>query len=181
MHVEQLTELLIEEIKDIYHAEKQLVAALPKMAKAVENPDLQEAITAHLSETKDQVTRLEQVFSLLGTPAKAKPCKGMQGLIAEGDEAAGEIEEGFLRDLAIIGAAQRIEHYEIAAYGTARAIADQIVNADVSELLAQTGKEEETADKLLTKIALKIYKTAGQEHEAERSGNGKKKSMAAKT
>lgn len=180
MQVEELTGLLIEELKDIYHAEKQLVAALPKMAKAAESPELQEAINGHLSETKDQVTRLEQAFSLLKTPAKAQVCKAMQGLIAEGEVVVQEEEMGYLRDLAIIGCAQRIEHYEISAYGTAKAISDHIENPNVSNLLAQTSKEENAADSLLTKIARKLYKTAGEEHETESGGNGRKKSLAAK-
>ena len=97
MDSEQLTELLIEEIKDIYHAEKQLVRALPKMAKAAESESLKEAINEHLAETQEQVTRLEQVFSLLKTPPKAKPCKGMQGLIEEGSEAIEDNEKGPIR------------------------------------------------------------------------------------
>src|SRR5687768_15331716 len=103
MKAEELTELLIQEIKDIYHAEKQLVRALPKMAKAADSATLKEAINEHLAETQEQVRRLEKVFALLKTPPKAKPCKGMQGLIEEGSEAIDDEEKGAIRDLAIIG------------------------------------------------------------------------------
>jgi len=159
MNSEQLTELLVEEIKDIYHAEKQLVRALPKIAKAANSAALKEAINGHLAETQEQVGRLEKVFNLLKTPAKAKPCKGMQGLLEEGSEIIEEEEQGARRDLAIIAAAQRVEHYEISAYGTVRAIAEQIGNAQVASLLEQTENEEKAADEKLSKIAGEIYES----------------------
>jgi ferritin-like metal-binding protein YciE len=122
MNSEQLTQLLIDEIKDIYHAEKQLVKALPKIAKACDSEELGEAVREHLEETQNQVARLEKVFELLNTPAKGKLCKGMQGLLEEGSEVMEDEAAGPIRDLAIIGVAQRVEHYEISAYGTARAL-----------------------------------------------------------
>jgi ferritin-like metal-binding protein YciE len=169
MNAERLTELLVEEIKDIYHAEKQLVRALPKMAKAADSAPLKEAITAHLAETQEQVVRLEKVFTLLKTPPKAKPCKGMQGLLEEGSEAIEDEENGAIRDLAIIAAAQRVEHYEISAYGTARAMAEQIGNAQVAKLLEETENEEKAADEKLSNVAGEIYGSDDSEGE---NGNG---------
>ena len=176
MKAEQLTELLIEEIKDIYHAEKQLVRALPKMAKAAASGRLKEVINEHLDETKEQVVRLEKVFSLLKTAPKAKPCKGMQGLIEEGSEVIADEEKGALRDLAIIGAAQRVEHYEISAYGTARALAEQIGNAPVSGLLQEIENEEKAADEKLSEIAGEIYATDDPEDEEEGSATADSRS-----
>lgn len=170
MNSEQLTELLIEEIKDIYHAEKQLVRALPKMAKAAESESLKGAIKEHLAETQEQVARLEQVFSLLKTPPKAKSCKGMQGLIEEGSEGIEDNDKGAVRDLAIIGAAQRVEHYEISAYGTARAMAEQIGNGRVAKLLQETEDEEKAADEKLSQIAGDIYGSKEQEVPEEDDG-----------
>jgi ferritin-like metal-binding protein YciE len=165
MNSEQLTELLIDEIKDIYHAEKQLVRALPKMAKAAESQSLKEAINAHLAETQGQVERLEKVFSLLDTPPKAKPCKGMQGLLEEGTEAIEQQDKGPIRDLCLIGAAQRVEHYEIAAYGTARAMAEQLGVSEVAELLEETENEEKSADEKLSEIAGEIYESVDDDAE----------------
>jgi ferritin-like metal-binding protein YciE len=167
MNPQQLTQLLIEELKDIYHAETQLVKALPKMAKAAHSATLKEAMTEHLSETQNQVGRLEQVFSLLNTTPKAKPCKGMQGLLAEGSEKIEEQEKGALLDLGIIAAAQRVEHYEISAYGTARAIAEQIGNAEVARLLEETENEEKAADDKLSEVAGEIYDSSEAEQENE--------------
>ncbi|HYI97459.1 MAG TPA: ferritin-like domain-containing protein [Bryobacteraceae bacterium] len=166
MNTEQLNELLIDEIKDIYHAEKQLVKALPKIAKACDSEELAECVKAHLAETQAQVTRLEKVFELLNTPAKGKPCKGMQGLIEEGNEAIEDQDAGPVRDLAIIGAAQRVEHYEISAYGTARAIAEQVGNSQVAKLLLQTENEEKATDEKLSEVAKVIYASEDEE-EAE--------------
>lgn len=174
MNTEKLNELLIDEIKDIYHAEKQLVKALPKMAKACDSEELAEAVRKHLAETQDQVTRLEKVFALLNTPAKGKPCKGMQGLIEEGAEAMEDQEAGPIRDLAIIGAAQRVEHYEISAYGTARALAEQVGNSQVAKLLLQTENEEKSADEKLSEVAKTIYAAEElEEEELAMAGNGR--------
>jgi ferritin-like metal-binding protein YciE len=112
----------MDETKDIYHAEKQLVKALPKIAKACDSEELGDAVRGHLEETQNQVARLEKVFELFNTPAKGKLCKGMQGLLEEGSEVMEDEAAGPIRDLAIIGVAQRVEHYEISAYGTARAL-----------------------------------------------------------
>jgi len=155
--METLQELLIAEIQDLYSAEKQLVKALPKMVKGAKSPELKKAISAHLEETKNQVARLEQVFSAVGAKAKAKHCKGMEGLLAEGAECLAEESAGLLRDLQLIGAAQRVEHYEIAAYGTARMIAEQLNNQEAAGLLDDTLSEEEEADSKLSEVAATLY------------------------
>jgi ferritin-like metal-binding protein YciE len=180
MNSEQLTELLIDEIKDIYHAEKQLLKALPKIAKACDSQDLGEAVKGHLEETQNQVVRLEKVFELLNTPAKGKPCKGMQGLLEEGSEAMEDEEAGPIRDLAIIGAAQRVEHYEISAYGTARALAEQIGNSQIAKLLLQTENEEKAADEKLSEVAKVIYASdePKEEDEAVMAGSNRARSSS---
>lgn len=167
MAVETLEDLLLEEIRDLYDAEKQLVKALPKMAKAATDDDLRSAFEEHLEETKGQVARLEQVFERLDTQAKGKPCKAMKGLVAEGQEVIEEDAMESLTDLALIGAAQRVEHYEISAYGTARTFAEKLGNKEVARLLEQTLKEEETADKKLTDISLRILENTSDESEEE--------------
>ena len=174
MTVTTLEDLLVDQVRDLYDAEKQLVRALPKMAKAATSEELQQAIQNHLEETKTQVMRLERVFEELEKPAKGKPCKGMQGLVEEGGEALdGDLEEP-LTDLAIIAAAQKVEHYEISAYGTARAIATQLGQKTVSSLLEETEEEEKAADTKLTEIATDLM---GQTEMAsdmnmDREGNG---------
>jgi Mn-containing catalase len=155
---EMIEELLVQQLRDLLNAEGQLVKALPKMAKAARSERLQLALENHLEETTLQVDRLKEVFQLIGVPAKAKPCRGMEGLIAEGDEV---IEEGqqlddAAADLALIAAAQKVEHYEISAYGTARAMAGQAGLPAVSELLCKSLAEEEVADNLLTQVAREL-------------------------
>ncbi|MEO8658379.1 MAG: ferritin-like domain-containing protein [Bryobacteraceae bacterium] len=171
MTPETLKELFVEHIRDIYDAEKQLVKAIPKLSKAAESEELASALQSHLEETKGQVSRLEQVFDLLGEPAKVKPCKAMKGLIEEGDEAAGE-EKGELRDLAIIAAAQKVEHYEISAYGTACAMADRLGLEDAVELLRQTEDEERNADETLTSVAMGLYDSVDSTEDSETAGVG---------
>ena len=158
----QLQELLIEELQDLLHAENQLVAALPKMASAAKTPKLREAFEKHLLQTQMQVERLNQAFELLGSEAEAKPCRAMMGLIEEGQEKIdeGDSKEEFASDLSLIAAAQKVEHYEIAAYGNARTLAMQIDQRDVAHLLGQTLGEEESADYLLTEITKPILQQA---------------------
>jgi ferritin-like metal-binding protein YciE len=153
MKIDTLNTLLEQELKDIYDAEKRLVKAIPKMAKAASSADLKQALEEHLEVTKGQVARLEEVFETLGMTAKAKPCAGMKGLIEEGEEVMGEDGEESLMDAAIIGAAQRVEHYEIAAYGTVRTFAEKLGNDKAVELLQQTLDEEKEADEKLTQIS----------------------------
>jgi Mn-containing catalase len=155
---EMLEEALVEQLRDMLHAEGQLVKALPKMAEAAGSDLLRMAFEKHLEETREQVTRLKEVFSLLGVEAKPKPCKGMAGLIEEGQEAIDEAgEEGDVgTDLALIASAQKVEHYEISAYGTARTMAGQIGRPDVAQLLATTLAEEQVSDSLLTQVAREL-------------------------
>ena len=159
--METLQELLIEELKDIYSAEKQIVKALPKLVKGAQSPELKDALNEHLEVTKAQVTRLEEVFTAAGAKASAKHCKGMEGLLEEGSETLEADEAGEIRDLRMIGAAQRVEHYEIAAYGTAIAIAEQCGLQECVDLLTQTLDEEESADESLSGIAGELYEAVG--------------------
>lgn len=165
MNTEMLNELLENEVKDLYDAEKQLVRALPKMAKACDSEDLAKAIRNHLAETQNQVARLEKVFDLMEMPAKGKSCKGMKGLIEEGSEILKDGDRGPLRDLAIIAGAQRVEHYEISGYGTARALAEQLENSQVASLLLETENEEKMADEKLSEVAKAIYASDEPEDE----------------
>jgi len=157
MEQETLNELLVDCLRDIYDAEKQIVKALPKMIKAAESPDLKEGLASHLEETKQQVSRLEEVFQALDENAKSKPCKGMRGLLEEGSEVLSEEEPGVMMDLAIIAAAQKVEHYEISAYGTARTIAEKLGNQKVAKLLRKTEDEEKAADSKLNEVAFELY------------------------
>jgi Mn-containing catalase len=166
----QVKELLVEELQDLLNAESQLVKALPKMSDAAHNPKLKEAFEKHLAQTQVHVERLKQVFEMLGEEPQSKPCKAMMGLIEEGEET---IEEGgqkeeIAADLALITAAQKVEHYEISGYGTVRALARQIGAYDVAQLLSHTLGEEETTDYLLTEIAKPLIQQAtAEDWEAE--------------
>ena len=164
-----LREMLVEEMQDLLHAENQLVKALPKMAKAAHEPKLKQAFEKHLEETRGHVERLKQGFELLGAKAKAKPCKGMQGLVEEGQEiiAEGKEKEEAAADLGLVAAAQKVEHYEISGYGTLRTIAEQIGEGKVAKLLAQTLAEEEKTDKLLTQLSPPLLQEASQVQEEE--------------
>lgn len=155
--METLEDLLIEELKDLYSAEKQLVKAIPKLVKGAQDAGLKSALSDHLAVTKEQVARLEEVFAAMGQKAKAKHCKAMEGLIAEGDECLEESSAGHLRDLQIIGCAKRVEHYEMAAYGTARTMAEHCGWTQPAELLGQTEAEEMEADGKLAEVAEAIF------------------------
>ena len=148
-----LMDALVDEVRDLYHAEKQLVKALPKMAKAASSDELRDALVSHLSETENQVGRLEQVFELLEEKPRAKACAGMAGIIEEGADALKEDAEPAVLDAMIIAAAQRAEHYEMAAYGTAAAWAEGLGLTEVAELLRDTLDEEKAADEKLTALA----------------------------
>jgi ferritin-like metal-binding protein YciE len=150
-----LHDLFEDQIKDLYSAENQLVRALPKMAKNATNPQLRTAFERHLEETRNQVTRLEQIADELDFTPKGKKCKGMEGLIEEGKEVMGEFDEDTL-DAGMIGAAQKVEHYEIAAYGTARAHAELLGYTRAARLLQQTLDEEGRTDKKLSQLAESI-------------------------
>jgi ferritin-like metal-binding protein YciE len=153
MAMDTLEDLLEDELKDIYNAENQLLKALPKMAKKASAEALKAAFTSHLKETEGHVQRLEKVGKSLEISLKGKTCHAMEGLVEEGKEILEEDGDGPVIDAALIGAAQRVEHYEIAAYGTVRAIAEQLGHQDVVKLLQQTLDEEGAADKKLTSIA----------------------------
>jgi ferritin-like metal-binding protein YciE len=154
MAVKNMQDLLIDELRDIYHAEKQLTRALPKMARAASNEQLKQAFTQHLEETQGQIERLEQVFEKLDTRTRGKHCHAMEGLIEEAKEI---MEMGLspeLLDVALIAAAQKVEHYEIAGYGTLHALAQASGLDEVAQLLEQTLNEEKKTDELLNKLAI---------------------------
>jgi ferritin-like metal-binding protein YciE len=152
MALDSLQDLFLNELKDVLNAEKQLVQALPRMAKAAQSPELQQAFTKHLRETEGHVQRLERVFQSIGETARGKKCKGMEGLIEEGKEILQEDGEPEVIDAALISAAQRVEHYEIAAYGCLRTYAQLLGNTEADRLLQQTLAEEEATDKALTAL-----------------------------
>ena len=153
-------ELLEDEIKDLYSAENQLTKAIPKMAKGAGDPALKEALTAHLAETKGQVTRLEEVAKLLEIKPTGKKCLGMEGVIKEGGEALGEKGEPTILDLGIIGAGSRVEHYEMAGYMTAIGLAIKLKATEVVALLQQSLAEEQAAEQKLRKIAATLLQSA---------------------
>ena len=177
MSAENLNELFVEEIKDIYDAEKQLVKALPKMAKATESAELRSAFEEHLEITKAHVSRLEEVFKLLGMAARGKTCEGMKGLIEEGAEAIEEME-GTVLDAALIASAQKVEHYEIATYGTLATFADVLDMQDAKDLLGQTLEEEKEADEKLTQIASMINPEAEEGNESGEQDEENDEAMA---
>ena len=153
MKLASLRDLLIDELKDLYSAENQLVKALPKMAKAVSSDDLRSAIEKHLKETEGHVERLDEIFTLLEVKSKTKKCKAMEGLIKEGQEMISEDGDDAVKDAGIIAAAQRVEHYEMAGYGCVRTFARHLGLDEVVELLQQTLDEEKAADEKLTEVA----------------------------
>jgi ferritin-like metal-binding protein YciE len=176
---ERLKELYIDELKDLYSAENQLVKALPKMAKAASSDELRQGFEEHLEQTKEHVQRLEKIFQALGESPKGKKCKGMEGLIEEGSEAMEEDYEGSVKDAALIGAAQRVEHYEIAGYGTVRSMAETLGEDDHVSLLEETLEEEKETDEKLTELGEQINTQAnesGNEQQDEAGSQDKRKS-----
>jgi Mn-containing catalase len=167
-----LDELLIDQLRDILHAEKQLTKALPKMAEAARFDQLRELFEVHLAETEGQVERLNVCFDLLGKTPRAKACKGMQGIVEEGQEVMqeGEKKDDAAADLALIGAAQRVEHYEISGYTTARNLAQQLRHSAVVSLLSKSLAEEENADQLLNQVARSLMSVAGMPAAIEQTG-----------
>ncbi len=153
MKINNLQELYVEELRDIYNAENQLVKALPKIAKAATSDELRAALEDHLEQTREHVTRLDQIFESLGESPKGKKCKAMEGLLAEGDELLEEDIAEHVLDAALIGACQKVEHYEIATYGTIATFAKLLGRDEDVDLLGQTLDEEKEADELLTDIA----------------------------
>jgi ferritin-like metal-binding protein YciE len=182
---EGLKELYIDELKDLYNAENQLIKALPKMAKAASSAELRQGFEKHLEQTRGHVQRLEKIFQSLDESPKGKTCKAMQGLVEEGAETMKEDLEGSVMDAALIGAAQRVEHYEIAAYGTVRAFAKELGETEHISLLTQTLEEEKETDEKLTELAEDVNAQAnagekpGEKQREPQAHPGKKKSRQA--
>jgi ferritin-like metal-binding protein YciE len=153
MQLNSLQDVLVEQLADLRSAEQQLIGALPKMASAASSDELRQAFEHHLDETRDHLQRVQEILPTIGGSSTAEHCKGMEGLIREGEELISMQGDPMARDAALIAAAQRVEHYEIAAYGTARTLADELGLDDARDMLDQTLDEESNADKLLTKIA----------------------------
>lgn len=166
MKSSQLMQLFEDGLKDLYWAEKALVNAIPKMIKNATSEELNEALTSHLEETKVHVTRLEEVFSLIGVKVQAKKCDAMEGLIEEASGIMEECEEGSMRDAGIISAAQKVEHYEIASYGTLRQFAETLDLSQVAELLETTLQEEKEADLKLSDVAMEAVNIDAAEEQA---------------
>jgi ferritin-like metal-binding protein YciE len=153
MAIKTAEDLFVHELSDIYSAEKQLTKALPRLARASSNPALAEAFTAHLEETQEQVERIDQIVEALGIKLKRVKCAAMEGLVEEGKEVIDNIEEGPVRDAALIGGAQKVEHYEIASYGTLAALAKNLGYKDAIPLILETLEEEKATDEKLTLLA----------------------------
>ncbi len=181
MKPNSLRELYVEQLKDLYDAEHQIIKALPKMIDAAQTGELKDALNEHLDETKEQANRLEQIFKDLGEKPKAEKCKGMQGILQEGNDLVSEIKDDNVRDAAIIASAQRVEHYEISGYGTARTYAELLDQPDAAELLQQTLNEEEEADQVLTNLAEDINREAVSEDGAEEAEEEERRSRSSRT
>lgn len=180
--IASLRDLLVEEIKDLYSAENQLLKALPKMAKAASNAELKAGFTAHFAQTREHVSRLQQAAETLGDTPTGKTCKAMEGLIEEGDEAIELEAPDAIRDAALIGAAQRVEYYEIAAYGTAQAFAEKLGLDDVAELLQTTLDEESETDEKLAALSDPVNDealAASESDEEDEDGEEAKAEVAA--
>jgi ferritin-like metal-binding protein YciE len=178
MSVETAHDLFIDELKDIYSAEKQAVRAYPRLAKVVQSEELKEALQEHLEQTKQQIERLDRVFEILEVRSGGKTCEGMKGLLEEAATHAEEIEQGPVLDAALIGALQRVEHYEIAAYGTVATFAEAMGQNEIHELLAETLQEEKDTDEKLTEVSGNVNIEAigeAQEDEEEEDGEEEEK------
>lgn len=160
MSVGTIEELFVDELKDLYSAEKQITKALPKMAKATTSPELRTAFETHLEETQGQIQRLDQIFEILAKSPKGKVCNGMKGVLEEGSEILEETDKGVLRDAALISAAQRVEHYEMAGYGSVREYAKLLGQTEIASLLDATLAEEKAADKKLSVISKQVNSEA---------------------
>lgn len=179
MRNDSLRQLYVDELKDLYSAETQLVKALPKLAKTSSNAELRQAFEEHLRQTSEHVSRLEQIFETLGEKPGGKKCVGMEGLVKEGAETMQEKYGDAVMDAAIIGAAQRVEHYEIAGYGTVRAFAEILGESNHVSLIEQTLEEEKQADEKLTQLAEQVNSQA-EEGETETTGRQRESKTASK-
>lgn len=166
MEIDSLRKLYVEELKDLYSAEKQILQTLPKMAKKAKNPQLKAGFEEHVRVTEEQVRRLDQIFEALGKSPRGKKCKGMEGLLEEGKEVMQEDMDDETRDAALIAAAQMVEHYEMAGYGTVRTYANLLGEKEAAKLLQQTLDEEGLTDKKLTQLAESINVEAMEEAKA---------------
>lgn len=164
MKLESLHDLYLTELKDLYSAENQILKALPKVIDKTTNPQLRQALANHLEQTRGHVSRLEEVFQMHGEEAKKQKCKGMDGILSEGDELLGMDATPEVRDAAIISACQRVEHYEIAAYGAVRTYAEQLGHDRAAAVLQETLDEENEADEKLTEIAESRVNTEATRH-----------------
>jgi ferritin-like metal-binding protein YciE len=182
MKSSSLKEVYIDELRDLYNCEQQLIKALPKMVKAASSEELSKGFEEHLEQTKEHARRIEQIFQELGEPVKGKKCKGMEGIIAEGGEVMSEDYDGAVMDAAIITAAQRVEHYEIAAYGSVHAFATLLGETEAANLLEQTLEEEKETDQKLTELSQEINNEAvkSEADEETETGDGKPKQKAAR-
>jgi ferritin-like metal-binding protein YciE len=161
MKIDSVESLFKQELKDIYDAEKRLTKALPKMAKAASSEDLRQAFQEHLEVTRNQVMRLEEAFRLLGAKAQTKPCAGMKGLIEEGEEIIAQDAEDIFADMALVAAARKVEHYEMAAYRSLESLAGAMENEELQELIQQNLEEEEETDSKLAELAGQLVEEAG--------------------
>jgi len=174
-----LKSVFMDELRDLYNAEQQLIKALPKMAKTATSAELRKGFEQHLEQTKEHATRIEKIFGGLGEPVKGKKCKGMEGIVAEGSEVMSEDYEGAVMDAALISAAQRVEHYEIAAYGAVHAYAELMGESNAASLLERTLEEEKETDQKLTDLSKEINQEAYQSGTGE-EGETKPRQRAAR-
>ena len=172
MKLQSLQDLFVKELKDIYNAEQQLVKGLPKMAKATSHPELQQAFTEHLEQTRGHVERLQQVFELMNMSARGVRCKGMEGLIEEGKEILEDGEDDSTLDAGLIASAQKVEHYEIASYGSMRTYAEMLGYHEAAQLLQQTLEEEKETDRKLSELAEGLVNRDASEGEYEEGEDG---------
>jgi ferritin-like metal-binding protein YciE len=170
MSLDSLNDLYVEELKDLYSAENQIIKALPKMIKATTNPELQQAFADHLEQTKGQVARLVQICEQLGVSPKGKKCSGMEGILEEGSDMMEEDSDPAVLDAALASAAQHVEHYEIAGYGSVRTWAEQLGYQEHVTLLQQTLDEEKTCDELLSKLAITELNIEAEEEGGDQEG-----------
>jgi len=156
MTVNSIEQLFVEELKDLLSAENQITKTLPKLVEAASSTELKSAFENHLKETEGQIERLEKAFKILGNSPRSKTCDGMKGILSEGSEMLHQTSSGDIRDAALIAAAQRVEHYEMAAYGSVRSYAEDLKQSEIAQLLQETLEEEKAADKKLTEISRKV-------------------------
>ncbi len=180
MAIKTADDLFLEQLKDIYSAEKQAIRAYPRLAKVVASDELKQALKQHLEETKEQVERLDRAFEILEKRAGGRTCEGMKGLLEEAAQDVEEIERGPILDAALIGGLQRVEHYEIAAYGTVVALAEAMGQSEIQQLLAQTLDEEKDTDQKLTTVAQTVNEEAIAEAEEEEDEEGAEEASSSK-